>query len=206
MSAPRYRRRGLVKGLVTLKIPVHFMSRIGKKPIPLPERVTASCEGDTLTVAGPLGKLTRRLPPKTAAAVVDGQIVLTAADNSRQARACWGLARALVANMVEGVARGFRRELEIVGVGYKAELQGSTLKLTLGYSHPCLVEPPAGIAFEVPSAQLIVVKGIDKELVGLTAARVRSLRPPEPYKGKGIRYKGEKVRRKVRKGALGGSK
>ena len=181
------------------------MSRIGKKPIILPEKVAANVAGDVMTVKGPLGELSRPLSSAVAVQVADGRITIVLAREGREADALWGLTRALVANMVEGVSRGFARELEIVGVGYKAELQGKVVKLALGFSKPRLFEPPAGITFEVPAPQLVVVKGTDKELVGLTAARIRALRPPEPYKGKGIRYRNERIRRKVRKGAVGGA-
>ncbi len=179
------------------------MSRVGKKPIPLPENVNVRVDGATVRVKGPNGELERTLHPSVNAAVADGQVSITPADESRQSRALWGLSRSLVANMVEGVSRGFAKELEIVGVGYKAELKGKAVRLSLGFSRPLSYQPPEGITLEVPSPQAVVVRGIDKELVGQCAAEIRLLRPPEPYKGKGIRYKDERVRRKVRKGALG---
>ncbi len=181
------------------------MSRVGKKPIPLPDKVTASLAGATITVAGPLGELQRALPAAVTVEVSEREVVIRPGDDERTTRALWGLSRSLVANMVEGVAHGFAKELEIVGVGYKAELQGQVVKFALGYSHPCLFTPPAGITVEVPSPQAVVVKGIDKEMVGQCAAHIRAFRPPEPYKGKGIKYKGERIRRKVRKGALAGA-
>ncbi len=179
------------------------MSRVGKKPITLPENVNVRVDGATVRVKGPNGELERTLHPSVNAAVADGQVSITPADESRQSRALWGLSRSLVANMVEGVSRGFAKELEIVGVGYKAELKGKAVRLSLGFSRPLSYQPPEGITLEVPSPQAVVVRGIDKELVGQCAAEIRLLRPPEPYKGKGIRYKDERVRRKVRKGALG---
>lgn len=180
------------------------MSRVGKKPIPLPEKVDVRVAGRTVKVAGPNGELRRVLHPAVTLEVAEGRVSVKPAEDTREGRALWGLSRTLVANMVEGVSRGFSKELEIVGVGYRAELQGKALKLSLGYSRPVIYQPPEGIALEVPSPQAVVVRGIDKELVGQCAAQIRLLRPPEPYKGKGVRYKGEKVRRKVRKGALGG--
>lgn len=182
------------------------MSRIGKKPIPLPEKVEARVEAAVVTVKGPLGELKRTLHPAVTAEVADRQILVKPVDDSRLARGLWGLTRTLIANMVHGVHTGFAKELDIVGVGYKAELQGANLKLALGFSHPVVFEPPAGIKFEVPAPQAIVVRGGDKETVGLIASKIRALRPPEPYKGKGIKYRNEKVRRKVRKGALAGAK
>lgn len=182
------------------------MSRVGKKPISLPDKVQADVADGVVTVKGPLGSLSRTLHPAVAAEVTAGQIVVKPLDESRLARSLWGLTRTLLANMVEGCAAGFAKELEIVGVGYKAEMQGKNLKIALGFSHPCVVEPPDGITFEAPGPQSIVVKGRDKELVGLVASRIRGLRPPEPYKGKGVKYRAEKVRRKVRKGAVAGAK
>lgn len=179
------------------------MSRVGKKPIPLPEKVDVRVDGATVRVKGPNGELERTLHPAMNVAVAEGQVSITPADESRQNRALWGLSRSLVANMVEGVSRGFAKELAIVGVGYKAELQGKAVRLSLGFSRPLSYRPPEGITLEVPSPQAVVVRGMDKELVGQCAAEIRLLRPPEPYKGKGIRYKDERVRRKVRKGALG---
>jgi large subunit ribosomal protein L6 len=180
------------------------MSRVGKKPITLPAKVAVKVDGRTVRVKGPNGELARELHPSVLAEVAEGQVLVKPADDSRETRALWGLSRTLVANMVEGVSSGFKKELEIVGVGYRAELQGKALKLSLGFSRPLVYSPPDGVALEVPSPQAVVVRGMDKELVGQTAAEIRSLRPPEPYKGKGVKYKDERVRRKVRKGALGG--
>jgi large subunit ribosomal protein L6 len=178
------------------------MSRIGKKPIVLPEKVEVDVRGRTVKVKGPGGELARELHPAVKVAVAEGRVEVSPRDESRESRALWGLSRSLVANMVEGVSQGFRKELEIVGVGYRAELQGRALKLSLGFSRPVNFQPPEGITLEVPNPQAVVVAGIDKELVGQCAAEIRLLRPPEPYKGKGVRYKGERVRRKVRKGTL----
>jgi len=182
------------------------MSRIGKKPIPLPDKVETRVESGVVTVKGPLGELKRTVHPAIAVEVVGRDVTVRPIDETRSARCLWGLTRTLVANMVQGVHTGFSKELDIVGVGYKAELQGTNLKLALGFSHPVVFEPPAGIKFEVPAAQAIVVRGADKEIVGLIASKIRALRPPEPYKGKGIKYRTEKVRRKVRKTALAGGK
>ncbi len=180
------------------------MSRIGKKPIPIPDKVTVTIDGRTITVKGSKGELKRTLPEGVTLAQEDGNIVVTRVNESRMARERHGLCRTLVANMVEGVSKGYERKLEIQGVGYRAAVQGPNLNLNMGYSHPVLIEPPAGIAFVVEGNTNVTVSGIDKELVGNTAAKVRAVRPPEPYKGKGIRYQGEKVRRKV--GKTGGKK
>jgi large subunit ribosomal protein L6 len=180
------------------------MSRIGKKPIPIPDKVTVTIDGRTVTVKGSKGELKRTLPEGVTLAQEDGNIVVTRINESRMARERHGLCRTLVANMVEGVSKGYERKLEIQGVGYRAAVQGPNLNLNMGYSHPVLIEPPAGIAFVVEGNTNVTVSGIDKELVGNTAAKVRAVRPPEPYKGKGIRYQGEKVRRKV--GKTGGKK
>jgi large subunit ribosomal protein L6 len=180
------------------------MSRIGKKPIPIPDKVTVTIDGQTLTVKGSKGELKRTLPEGVTLKQEDGQILVERINESRMARERHGLCRTLVANMVEGVSKGYERKLEIQGVGYRAAVQGANLNLNMGYSHPVLIEPPAGIAFVVEGNTNVTVTGIDKELVGNTAAKVRAVRPPEPYKGKGIRYQGEKVRRKV--GKTGGKK
>jgi large subunit ribosomal protein L6 len=180
------------------------MSRIGKRPIPIPDKVTVTIDGRTITVKGSKGELKRTLPEGVTLAQEDGNIVVTRINESRMARERHGLCRTLVANMVEGVSKGYERKLEIQGVGYRAAVQGANLNLNMGYSHPVLIEPPAGIAFVVEGNTNVTVTGIDKELVGNTAAKVRAVRPPEPYKGKGIRYQGEKVRRKV--GKTGGKK
>lgn len=178
------------------------MSRIGRMPIALPKGVEVKVEpGNLVTVKGPKGTLTRALHPDMQIEVAGGQVVVRRPSDARHHRALHGLTRALLANMVTGVSEGFRKELEIVGVGYRAELQGRKLVLSLGFSHPVEVEPPEGIAFEVDrSGRKFSVLGIDKELVGEVAAKIRAKRPPEPYKGKGIRYVGEYVRMKAGKG------
>jgi large subunit ribosomal protein L6 len=175
------------------------MSRIGKKPIPIPAKVTVTIAGQTITVKGGKGELTRTLPAGVTIRQEGETIVVERVDDSRMARERHGLCRTLVANMVEGVSNGFERKLEIQGVGYRAAVQGKNLNLSMGYSHPVNIEPPAGITFAVEGNVNVTVSGIDKELVGNVAAKVRAVRPPEPYKGKGIRYQGEYVRRKVGK-------
>ncbi|UZQ52825.1 50S ribosomal protein L6 [Trichothermofontia sichuanensis B231] len=175
------------------------MSRIGKRPIPVPAKVTVTIDGQQVTIKGPKGELSRVLPNEVSVAQVDGQVQVNRRDDSRPARQRHGLCRTLVANMVEGVSQGFQRRLEIQGVGYRAQVQGKNLVLNIGYSHPVTIEPPPGIEFAVENNVNIIVSGIDKEMVGNTAARVRAVRKPEPYKGKGIRYQGEQVRRKAGK-------
>ncbi|MGC8836788.1 MAG: 50S ribosomal protein L6 [Anaerolineae bacterium] len=181
------------------------MSRIGRMPIALPKGVEVKVEpGNLVTVKGPKGTLTRALHPDMQIEVAEGQVVVRRPSEARHHRALHGLTRALLANMVTGVSQGFRKDLEIVGEGYRAELQGRKLVLSLGFSHPVEVEPPEGISFEVDrSGRKFSVLGIDKELVGEVAAKIRAKRPPEPYKGKGIRYEGEYVRMKAGKGGKG---
>lgn len=175
------------------------MSRIGKVPILVPANVDVRIDGNTVTVKGALGTLTRELRPEVRITREGDVITVSPVDESGFARAQWGLARTLVANMVQGVAEGFRKELELSGVGYRAAKQGSKLVLTVGFSHPVEIAPPPGIEFEVPNATHVAVRGFDREVVGAVAAKVRGVRPPEPYKGKGIRYAGERIRRKVGK-------
>jgi len=176
------------------------MSRIGKKPIPIPDGVTVEfAENGLCTVKGSKGELTRTLNTEMTFTVNEGKVAVGRPSDSKTHRAQHGLNRTLLANMVEGVSSGFRKDLEIVGVGYRAELKGKDLHLNLAFSHPVVVEPPEGITFEVPQATVIVVKGINKETVGQAAADIRSWRKPEPYKGKGIRYKGEHIIRKAGK-------
>jgi len=178
------------------------VSRIGRMPIDIPAGVQVQIEsGNRVTVKGPKGELSRSLSPDMKIEIVDGQVVVARPSDARHHRALHGLTRALLANMVTGVSVGFRKDLEIVGVGYRAQLQGESLVLALGYSHPVEVEPPAGITFEVleRGGRKFSVAGIDKELVGEVAAKIRAKRPPEPYKGKGIRYAGEHVRIKAGK-------
>jgi large subunit ribosomal protein L6 len=177
------------------------MSRIGKQPIQLPSGVNVSIDPGRVMVNGPLGELTQSVPARIQVERAEDEIRVTRPTERGEDRALHGLTRSLIANMVEGVTKGFEKRLEIQGVGYRAALRGSSLELNVGFSHPVVVEPRAGITFEVPAPNQIVVKGIDKQQVGQTAAEVRSVRPPEPYKGKGIRYEGEYVRRKVGKRA-----
>ncbi|KGT38882.1 MAG: 50S ribosomal protein L6 [Weizmannia coagulans] len=172
------------------------MSRIGKKPVEIPSGVTVTINGDTVTVKGPKGELTRSFNPDINIAVEDNIIHVTRPSDSKNHRALHGTTRALLANMVEGVSKGFEKSLELVGVGYRAQKQGKKLVLNVGYSHPVEFEPEEGLEVEVPSNTKIVVKGVSKERVGAFAANIRDVRPPEPYKGKGIRYEGEYVRRK----------
>jgi large subunit ribosomal protein L6 len=177
------------------------MSRIGKQPIELPAGVSVAISPGRVQVNGPLGELSQEVPSRMKVDQQDGTVVVTRPTERGEDRALHGLTRSLIANMVEGVTKGFEKRLEIQGVGYRAALRGSDLELAVGFSHTVVVKPQAGITFEVPAPNQIVVKGIDKQLVGQTAADVRRVRPPEPYKGKGIRYEGEYVRRKVGKRA-----
>lgn len=175
------------------------MSRIGRKPIPVPKNVTATVDGQTVKVKGPKGELERRLHPEMAIALDNGNIVVQRPSDEPTHRALHGLTRTLVANMVDGVTKGYSKQLEIVGVGYKAETRPYGLQLALGYSHPVEYRAPKGIKLTAPQPTQIVIEGADKELVGQVAAELRSLRPPEPYKGKGIKYQGEQIRRKAGK-------
>lgn len=175
------------------------MSRIGKRTIPIPAKVSVSIAGQAVTVKGPKGELSRTLPSGVTVAQEGDTVVVTREDESRLARSRHGLCRTLVANMVEGVSQGFQKRLEIQGVGYRAQVQGTTLNLSLGYSHPVVFNPPDGIQFAVESNTNVVISGIDKEVVGNVAASIRAARPPEPYKGKGVRYAGEQIRRKAGK-------
>ncbi|HLU30397.1 MAG TPA: 50S ribosomal protein L6 [Acidimicrobiia bacterium] len=175
------------------------MSRVGKNPIEVPSGVDINVDGSDVTVKGPKGELKRRFHERVSIAVDDGVATVDRNDESRQSRALHGLSRALLANMVTGVSEGFRRDLEIQGVGYRAQLKGKDLELQVGFSHSVTIQAPAGVTFEVPEPTKVSVSGIDKELVGQVAANVRKVRPPEPYKGKGIRYAGEHVRRKAGK-------
>jgi large subunit ribosomal protein L6 len=176
------------------------MSRIGKAPIPVPNGVTVTISDRHITVAGSRGTLERDLPGVIQVRQDDGQLLVERPDDERENRAQHGLTRSLVNNMVVGVTEGFSKELEIVGVGYRATAQGSNaIELALGFSHPVRVQAPAGIEFEVPQPTRIIVKGIDKEAVGQVAANIRKIRKPEPYKGKGVRYAGERVQRKAGK-------
>lgn len=175
------------------------MSRIGKQPITVPSGVTVTIDGSTVTVKGPKGELTRTFQPMITIAQEGDELIVSRPDDSREAKSFHGLTRTLLANMVEGCEKGFSKKLQLVGVGYRAALKGKDLEMQLGYSHPVLVEAPENISFEVPSPTEIVVSGPSKEAVGQVAANIRKWRKPEPYKGKGIRYEGEYVRRKLGK-------
>ena len=177
------------------------MSRIGKQPIPVPSGVEVKIDGPLVTVKGPKGELTQTFSEILAIAEEDGTLLVTRPDDSRESRSLHGLTRTLLANMVTGVSEGFAKNLEIVGVGYRAAMKGSDLELQLGFSHPVTVVAEPGISFEVPAPTRITVRGIDKQRVGQVAADIRKWRKPEPYKGKGIRYEGEYVRRKLGKAA-----
>jgi large subunit ribosomal protein L6 len=178
------------------------VSRIGNAPIDLPDGVEVAVSGARVDVKGPKGTLSRTLDPRLSASVDDGVLTIARSDDERHTRALHGLSRALVNNMVIGVSTGYSKELKAVGVGYRASLQGSKLELQVGFSHPVRLEAPDGIDFEVPEPTRIIVSGIDKQQVGQIAADVRAVRPPEPYKGKGIRYIDEHVRRKAGKAGI----
>jgi large subunit ribosomal protein L6 len=177
------------------------MSRIGKSPIELPAGVNVSILPGRVMVNGPLGELTQQLPQRITIEEADGQLLVKRPTERGEDRALHGLTRSLVSNMVEGVTKGFSKTLEIQGVGYRAAMRGADLELNVGFSHAIVRKAPQGITFEVPAPNQVVVKGIDKQKVGQVAAEIRAVRPPEPYKGKGIRYEGEYVRRKVGKRA-----
>lgn len=178
------------------------MSRIGKEPVPIPEGVEVALSGRTLTVKGPKGTLTQEIHRDVTVSVSDGQVVVTRPSDEREHRALHGLFRSLIANMVTGVTQGYERRLEIVGVGYRAAARGQGgLTIQVGFSHPVEVDAPAGITLDVPTPTRITVSGADKHMVGQVAANIRAIRRPEPYKGKGIRYAGEQIRRKSGKAA-----
>jgi large subunit ribosomal protein L6 len=177
------------------------MSRIGKQPIPIPDGVEVTIDAERVAVKGPKGELSERIPRDITVEQEDGQLVVRRPTDRGEHRALHGLTRSLVANMVTGVTDGYAKTLEIQGVGYRAQKKGSDLELALGFSHPVPIKAPDGIEFEVPQPTRIVVRGISKQLVGEVAANIRKRRPPEPYKGKGIRYEGEYVARKVGKRA-----
>jgi len=177
------------------------MSRIGRKPVPVPDAVTVEIAPGSIAVKGPKGELQQTLSPEMVVEQGDGTVTVARPTDRGEHRALHGLTRSLIANMVEGVTEGFEKRLEIQGVGYRAALKGKKLELALGYSHPVAIDAPEGIDFEVPQPTEIIVRGIDKQLVGQVAADIRKRRPPEPYKGKGIRYKDEQVLRKVGKRA-----
>jgi large subunit ribosomal protein L6 len=180
------------------------MSRIGNAPIELPPGVEMSVDGSAVIVKGPKGSLTQALDPRISVSVEDGIVTVARENDQREARALHGLTRALIANMVVGVSTGYTKELQAVGVGYRGALKGTALELQVGFSHPVEIKAPDGITFEVPEPTKFIVSGIDKQLVGQVAANIRSVRPPEPYKGKGIRYVDEYVRRKAGKAGVSG--
>ncbi len=180
------------------------MSRVGKQPIPIPAAVKVEIDGSHVTVRGPRGELSRDVSPEMRLEIDDGRLLVSRPTDEARHRALHGLTRALIANMVAGVDAGFTRTLELQGVGYRAAQAGDKVTLSLGFSHPVEVAPPAGIELQVEGTTRVHVRGIDKELVGQTAANIRALRPPEPYKGKGVRYLGERVRRKAGKAGKAG--
>lgn len=173
-----------------------YMSRIGRTPITIPSGVTVELQDKIVVVRGSKGELKIDLPDFTNLEIAEGKVNVTRSNNSRQARANHGLTRSLIQNLVEGVSQGFIKRLELVGTGYRASMKGAGLNLTLGFSHPVEVEAVPGITFGIEGSNIVIVQGVDKHLVGQVAANIRKLRPPEPYKGKGIRYEGEQVRRK----------
>ncbi|MGI9090267.1 MAG: 50S ribosomal protein L6 [Gemmatimonadaceae bacterium] len=175
------------------------MSRIGRRPVPVPQNVTVTLDGNTVKVKGPRGELQRTIHPEMRVSMENGEVTVARPSDDENHKALHGLSRTLVANMVEGVSDGFKKTLELVGVGYKAEVRPYGLQLALGFSHPVEVKAPVGIKLTAPIPTQIVVEGANKEVVGQVAAEIRSLRPPEPYKGKGVKYQGEQVRRKAGK-------
>jgi large subunit ribosomal protein L6 len=175
------------------------MSRIGRRPVPVPSGVTVTIEGSAITVKGPKGELSRKLHPEMLVAVENGVVNVNRPSEEQKHRALHGLTRSLIANMVEGVTQGYKKQLEITGVGYKAEVKPFGLQLALGYSHPLEYRAPAGIKLTAPQPTVVIIEGADKEKVGQVAAEIRLLRKPEPYKGKGVKYQGEQVRRKAGK-------
>ncbi len=178
------------------------MSKIGKKPIPIPDGVKFGMKRNVVSVSGPKGELSREIHPEFDVKIKDGNLFVFPKRESRFLQPYYGLTRALIANMVEGVSKGFTKVLRLVGVGYRAKMKDSAIELSLGFSHPVIFQPPEGVKIEVPEPQRIVVTGIDKEVVGDSASKIRSFKPPEPYKGKGVRYEGEYVRRKPGKRAV----
>ncbi|HEY2708405.1 MAG TPA: 50S ribosomal protein L6 [Caulobacteraceae bacterium] len=172
------------------------MSRIGKRPIPIPAGVTLTLDGQNVSVKGPKGQLAWTVVDEIEIKQTEAGLELTPRNDSQRSRGMWGLSRTLVANMVQGVTQGYEETLELVGVGYRAAMKGQALSMQLGFSHDVDIPAPVGITFATPRQTAIIISGIDKQLVGETAARIRKIRPPEPYKGKGVRYLGEKVRRK----------
>lgn len=180
------------------------MSRVGKAPIPIPDKITVTIDGQLVTIKGPKGELAQEIHPEMSVAVEDNKIKVGRPSDQKRHRALHGLTRALLNNVVVGVTEGYKITLELVGVGYRAEMKGRMMVLSLGYSHPILVDPPEGVTLDAPpKSAKIIVEGIDKQLVGEVAAKIRAFRKPEPYKGKGIRYQGEHVRSKAGKAAVG---
>ena len=177
------------------------MSRIGKKPVQILKGVTVNKTGDNFEVKGPKGSLTLYVNPVIKSEIKDGEVLFTRNSDLKREKALHGLYAILLKNMINGVSNGYNKKLELVGIGYRAELKKNTLFLTIGFSHPIVFTPPEGIKIEVPNDNTIIISGIDKQLVGLVAAKIRSFRPPEPYKGKGIKYEGEYIRRKAGKAA-----
>lgn len=182
------------------------MSRIGRKPVEIPKGVIVTLKDGGITVKGPKGELQEQIHPDISVEVKDGQVLVMRHSEETKSRALHGLWRALIHNMVVGVTEGYTRKLEIVGVGYRAEIKGSRLNLLLGFSHPIVFSAPDGVKIEAPTQTSIVISGVHKQLVGLVAAKLRSLRPPEPYKGKGVKYEGEYIRRKAGKAAASAAK
>jgi len=182
------------------------VSRIGRKPIEIPKGITVTMKDGIVTAKGPKGELTEKVHPDISVEVKDGQVLITRKSDEGKYRALHGLWRALIQNMITGVTLGYSRKLEIVGVGYRAEMKGLRLQLLLGYSHPILFAAPDGIKVEAPTQTSIIISGVHKQLVGLVAAKIRSFRPPEPYKGKGVKYEGEYIRRKAGKAAATAAK
>lgn len=172
------------------------MSKIGKQPVAIPKGVEIGIHGQTVKVVGPKGELSRKLEPGIKAEVVDGEVMVSALSKSKRAHQLWGLNRTLIKNMIDGVVGGFKKELELVGIGYRAEKKGEGISLSLGFSHPIEFKAPADIELEVADKTKITIAGIDKQLVGQTAAKIRGLRPPEPYKGKGVKYIDEVIKKK----------
>ena len=175
------------------------MSRIGKKPIAIPSGVTITLQGQTVTVKGPKGQLAWTVADEVEVTQAGSELTLAVREDTQRARGMWGLSRTLVSNMVEGVTKGYEETLELVGVGYRAAMKGQALSMQLGFSHDVDIKPPAGVTFATPKQTEIKISGIDKQVVGETAAKIRKLRKPDPYKGKGVRYQGEVIRRKVGK-------
>ena len=182
------------------------MSRIGRLAIPLPKGVTVKQDGPTVLVEGPKGKTQHKLPPRIQVAVADGTVTVTREGDDRRTRALHGLTRKLIANSVVGLSTGFQRTLEIIGVGYRAEVKGKALQFSLGYSHPIVYQLPPGIEAKVDRQVVVTLEGPDKQLLGEVSAQIRALRPPEPYKGKGVKYSDEKIRRKAGKAAGAGGR